>query len=375
MRIGLNLLYLLPGVVGGTETYAAGLIHALSEVYTDDEFVIFINKETVDWPIPVKSNFSRVICPVDGSNRTQRYLFEQTRFPSFLRQYRIDLIHSLGYVGPINSPCPAVITIPDPNYIDLAQMMPIHRRLALRFVSTQAARTAKQIITISEFSKARLCQALKLPAKKIMVTHLASRLEETANTNENWLELRQRYGIQEPYIVAFGGGTVNKNIPQFIQAFAALKNQYPHNLVLIGRLPPNIDLKTISQDISIENCIIPTGYVPRNHISALLHHADLFVLPSLYEGFGLPVLEAQQADVAIACSIAGSLPEVAGQGAAFFDPTSVEAITQTMIRCLSNADLQVELRRLGQENLKRFSWEKTAVETLAVYHQVLNRSR
>jgi glycosyltransferase involved in cell wall biosynthesis len=112
------------------------------------------------------------------------------------------------------------------------------------------------------------------------------------------------------------------------------------------------------------------GYVPNTHISSILGHADLFVLPSLYEGFGLPVLEAQQAGVAVACSTAGSLPEIAGEGAVFFDPLSSDDMARVIRECLSDLALCTRLRRMGAENVQRFSWDKTARETLAVYRQV-----
>lgn len=371
MRIGINLLYLIPGIVGGTETYAAGLLHGLAQKNNEDEFIVFVNREAAEWPLPNKSNFYRFICPVTGTNRSMRYLFEQFYLPRLLRHHMIDLLHSLGYVGPILSPCPTVVTIPDLNYFDLAQTMPFVRRIILRFFSTQLARKANHIITISQFSKERICRVLNIPGEKITVIYLASGKMNSLEKPDSWLELAQLYGIKERYVVAFGVGPMHKNIPRLIQAFAILKDQFPHQFVLIGRLASDINLSNMTQETALQDRLITTGYVPRSHISLLLRHADLYVIPSLYEGFGIPVLEAQQSGVAVACSNAGSLPEVAGKGAVFFDPSLVESITQTMIRCLSDNNLRANLVRLGRENIRRFSWEKTAAETLAVYQQVI----
>lgn len=371
--IGINLLYLLPGLVGGTETYARGLLSGLAAASCSHEFVVFVNREAASWQLPPAPNFTRVICPVTGTNRISRYYFEQVELPKLLRQQRINLVHSLGYVGPVISPCATVVTIPDLNYIDLGSTLSLHRHLMLRFTSTQAAKAADAIITISSFSKRRLCEGLNLPADKITVTHLAPQLELVKSPSEDWTELKQRYNIQEPYVVAFGGGAIHKNIPTLLRAFARVSHSLPHNLVFIGHLPPNVTISTFEK-LGLQSRVVTTGYVPASHVAPLLGHADLFVLPSLYEGFGLPVLEAQQADVAVACSTAGSLPEVAGEGAVFFDPNSVEAMAETMLRCLSDPDLRAELRKNGQENLKRFSWEKTALETLAVYQQILDSS-
>lgn len=372
MRIAINLLYLLPGNVGGTETYAAGLLHGISMMPTDYEFVVFVSREATDWPLPAKSNFKRVVCPINGANRAHRYFFEQFQLPFLLREHKISLVHSLGYVGPIMCPCPSIVTIPDLNYIDLAHTIPFHRRIPLRFFSTQAARVAKKIITISSFSKERLSQTLSLPRDKIVVTHLAPRHETLDSSTEDWSEIKQIYGINEPYLVAFGGGALHKNIDVLLRAFAILNQQLPINLVLIGHVPPDVDIAVTVKQQDIHGRVIPVGYVPGTHIRPLLSHADVFVLPSLYEGFGLPVLEAQQSGVAVACSKAGSLPEVAGDGAVFFDPESVDNMAETMIRCLYNSELRQSLHQRGLDNLKRFSWKKTAGETLAVYEKVLS---
>lgn len=371
MRIGINLLYLIPGVVGGTETYAAGLLSGLSQIDNKNEFFIFVNRSAADWPIPEKKNFTRIVCSVEGPIRYRRYFFEQFRFPKLLSQYKIDLVHSLGYVCPLRSPCPSVVTIPDLNYIDIAHTIGKGKRFVLKYFSTQAAKRANHVITISNFSKERFRQILKLPAEKITVTLLSSNMEENTASSINADELLRHYGIKEPYIIAFGGGSIHKNIPRLIQAFVSLKDSFAHNLVLIGHIPPNIDLPTLLNDHGLNGRLIATGYVPNSHIDLLLSQADLFVLPSLYEGFGLPLLEAQKAGVAVACSTAGSLPEVAGASVIFFDPFSADSIAQTIRKCLSDNSLRAEFRRLGQDNLKNFSWEKTAMETLSVYNNVL----
>ncbi len=372
MRVGLNLLYLIPGVVGGTETYAAGLLSGLARIDSQDEFLVFVNQESTKWPVPVAPNVTRIVCNIAAVSRVRRYFFEQIRFPHLLKKYRVDLVHSLGYVGPLLPPCPAVVTVPDANFVDLAYTMPWSKRISLRLFSIGAACLADHIITISYFSEGRL-RAILGNVKRISVTHLGPRaISHSTLTYDNVQALMEHYGISKPYIVAFGGTSSHKNIPALLQAFVLIAQTIPHNLVLIGHLPSNVNLDELNEQ-PLRERIVTTGYVPDEHIYPLLSHAELFVLPSLYEGFGLPILEAQQAGVAVACSSAGSLPEVAGEGAVFFDPTSVQAIAQTMTRCLSNPDLRATLRKLGRENLKRFSWERTAHQTLAVYREVLSK--
>jgi glycosyltransferase involved in cell wall biosynthesis len=373
MKIGINVLYLLPGVVGGTETYAAGLLHGLAEIDQQNEYVVFVNRESEQWPLPQATNFTRVVCPVRAAGRASRYFFEQVRLPRLLAQYRIDVVHSLGYVGPLIATCPSVVSVHDLNYITLSHIMSFVKRAALRFFSIQSARRANHVITISDFSKKEICRVLKLDPGKITVTYLGARGDNASNFPENWMELAARYRIREPYVVAVGGRTLNKNIPRMIRAFALVKDAFPHSLVLIGHIPSDVDLTTETEEVRAR--VTVTGYIPEEHIQPLLSHADLFVLPSLYEGFGLPVLEAQQAAVAVACSSAGSLPEVGGDGAVYFDPTSVEQIADAIGRCLADAPLRSHLILKGQENVSRFSWCKTARETLSVYHDVFKQKQ
>jgi len=372
MKIGINLLYLLPGVVGGTEAYAAGLLRGLAEIDRGNEYVVFVNRESEGWPLPQAVNFTRVVCPVQAAGRAYRYFFEQVWLPRLLAKYHIDVVHSLGYVGPLVASCPSVVTIPDLNYIAMKQTMPGMKRTILRFFSIQSAQRANHVITISRFSKGEICRTIKLNPGKITVTHLGAMRNADSNSSGNWAELTRRYCIRAPYVVAFGGRTLNKNIPHLIRAFALVKDAFPHSLVLIGHIPSNVDLATESKEI--RDRVTITGYVPEEHVLPLLNHADLFVLPSLYEGFGLPVLEAQQADVAVACSTAGSLPEVGGGGALYFDPTSVEHIADTIRRCLADATLRSQLILKGRANLARFSWNNTARETLSVYQDVFKQN-
>jgi glycosyltransferase involved in cell wall biosynthesis len=196
-------------------------------------------------------------------------------------------------------------------------------------------------------------------------------LSNHAPTDGNWSAIKKCYTIHEPYIVAFGGFSLHKNITRLIEAYAAIKNDFPHQLVLIGRIPANVNLEVEIKKWNINGRLVTTGYISDEDTISLLSHADLFVLPSLYEGFGLPVLEAQQAGVAVACSNAASLPEVGGEGAVYFNPKSVDDIMLAIKRCLADSTLRDQLIVQGKKNVARFNWKKTAQATLLVYHDVL----
>jgi glycosyltransferase involved in cell wall biosynthesis len=379
MRIGLNLLYLIPGRVGGTETYGLSLMSALSAADRENEYVVFLNREASEIPFPSAANFRRVHCAVSAVHRPLRYAWEQALLPAQLRKYGIDVVHSPGYVAPLSCPCANVVTIPDLNYRSIAAYVPLQKRLFLavpRFCSAQSARLAQRVITISDFSKREITTGLGLMPDKVSVTHLGPRPHVSDCDPSLWSSVRDLYGLPRHYVVAFGGGSRHKNIVRLISAFKAVMSSYPHALVLLGHIPSDVDIRAELARPGMAGRLLSLGYVPQDHITPVLAHADLFVLPSLYEGFGLPVLDAQQAGVAVACSTAGSLPEVAGQGAVYFDPRSVEALGAAIRRCLDDDGLRERLRELGRENVKRFSWEKTAGLTLHVYRQAaLDRGR
>ena len=373
MRIGINLLFMLPGVVGGTETYARDLLNHLAVLDQDNTYYIFVNRETAQWPLPNQPNFKRVICPIQATRRSVRYAYEQMILPFQLLALRIDLVHSLGYVGPLFTPCTPIVTLPDLNFMMLGGVvMPAARKRTLAFFATQAAQRARHVITLSEFSKSEIVSHLGLPPEKITAILLGTGTSFTDTPNEDWEAIRAQYHLPAHYVMAFAGGYPHKNIPRLIQAFAKLGGDLSQQLVLVGRLAPGVDAAALAAEAGIPGKVLALNHLPSDHVKAILEHGDLFVLPSLYEGFGLTVLEAQACNVAVACSRIASIPEVAGEGAVYFDPESVDDMATVIRACLLDENKRAELRELGRENLKRFSWDKTARETFAIYQRFGN---
>ncbi len=370
MKVGINLLYLIPGLVGGTETYAAGLLRGLSALTPEDEFVIFVNQEAGNWPLPDTPHFKRVVCPVRAVNRGRRYFFEQFRLPGLLKEYGVELVHSLGYVSPLHAPCPAVVTILDLNYRALGIQMAEGRRRVLAFVVKQSALRAKRVITISKFAQREIAETFHLPDGRVVVTYLAPhpRAGSGAAIDGAPVQALLRLRVQPPYVMAFSGRSPHKNISRLVSAFARAREQHnlPHQLVVVGHHPP--DWTNISETPMVrDNIIVFTGYLDDCVVETVLSGAQVLVFPSVYEGFGLPVLEAMRAGVAVVCSNQASLPEVAGSAAVFFNPYSVEEMARAIAEVALSPELRDELKRKGHENLKRFSWEATARGTLEVY--------
>jgi glycosyltransferase involved in cell wall biosynthesis len=375
MNIGLNLLFLLPGEVGGTETYALSLIQALSQVDLENRYYLFINNEAKNLVLPVSKNFIPVRCNFYARNRLIRFLWEQLALPVQAVYHRLDILHSPGYITPLILKCKSVVTIHDLNYLAIPEVFTFFTRIVQRvFVSLSVLRV-NQIIAVSEFTKIELCNNFNVPQDKITVTLEAPKNRDVQPFNDeiHREKFLGQFGIGKPFILAFSSLAQHKNIPMLIDAFiranASVDNRW--TLVVVGHLPVNIRKSDqITGHHFMDTFKVAfTGYLPDDDITRLLSSADLFAFPSLYEGFGLPVLEAMQHGIPVACSNRGSLPEIAGCAAIYFDPTDLEAMAESMVSLMTNRELRQQFSALGKYNVSQFSWERCARETLAVYEK------
>ncbi|MBU1858304.1 MAG: glycosyltransferase family 4 protein [Verrucomicrobia bacterium] len=373
MRIGLNLLYMIPGKACGSETYASGLIYGLSQIGRQHEFTVFVNRESSTWPLPKASNFKRVVCPVSATKRSRRYLYEQLFLPSLIKKYNLDLLHSLGYMTPFVLPCKSIVSIFDIVYNYPGAFSFLKKQL-LRLLLVISAQRADHVLTISESSRRQIVAYLSVPPEKVTVTLLAPK-NFLGCDERDWPDLASRLGIRDRYLLAFSSLTPSKNIPALLYAFAQVSKSLAEGvqLVLVGREPRRgISLRSLSNSLGMDRCVVFTGFLPDADLSQIFKHATAFVFPSLYEGFGLPILEAMAAGVPVACSNTASMPEVAGNAALFFDPSAPEGIVMALKQLLANQTLRTELVSKGYHNLKRFSWLTAAEKTLTVFEQVVS---
>lgn len=371
MKIALNLLYLIPGVVGGTETYARSLIAALARLDEDHDYTVYVNRESADLDITPSDNFHRVVCPVVAMQRAYRYGWEQFALPIQLHRLSPDLVHSLGYVGPIASGRPQVVSVHDVNYLGHSgRRTPVGRR-AFQFFVEKTVERASHVITISRFSRSEIMRHLGVPPEKVSVIYCAAKEDTTLSTGLSQQVVETLRDITQPYMIAFSSLSAHKNIARLIAAFASISSEVPHSLLLIGHMPEKSAEIRAELQRAGDHRIHFTGFIPDDDVDALMNRASLFVFPSLYEGFGLPILDAQQAGVPVACSDVAALPEVAGEGAILFDPLSVDDIAAKLKRALLDSDLRELLTQKGKENASRFSWDKAARETMDIYRKVV----
>jgi glycosyltransferase involved in cell wall biosynthesis len=285
----------------------------------------------------------------------------------------VDIIHSLGYVSPLRVACPAVVTIHDLNYRAFGKSMPTVRRVALDFFVRKSALRAKHVMTGSHFARQQIIDGLGLPPGKVSVAYNAVTVRKRGGgVAENNEVVRMKYNFARPYIIAFGSGSPHKNIPRLLEAFAYVRACYrlKYQMVIVGHA------MRYAQEIpwAMRDAVRFVGYMSDADLACILRGAEMLVYPSLYEGFGLPVLEAMAAGVPVVCSNVAALPEVGGDAAVYFNPCSVQDMGEKMMRVAQDRSLRQEMRERGYENVKRFSWEATAKATMAVY-EYLGRLR
>lgn len=372
MRIGINALFLIPGKVGGSETY---LRHVLGELVKLDEprprheLVLFCNRESRGtFAETARTEVSEVRCRVNAAIRSRRILYEQFVLPKLVKQRAVDVLWSPGYTAPLRLACPSVVSTLDMQYVHYPQDFSRAARAATRYLVPRAARKAAAVLTLSEHAKGEIVRYARVPAEKVHAVALAA--DETAGGDIPDAEqhaVLKHFRLDEPYILTVANAWPHKNVPALVRAHARLPESCARPLVIVGLGGHGLaQVKAAIKASPYRKRIVVTGWVREHALWTLYRRAAVFAFPSLYEGFGLPVLEAMAAGVPVVSSNATSLPEVYGDAALEFDPTDEAAMADAIRRVLEDQALARDLVERGRRNLARFSWRKTAEQTLAV---------
>lgn len=278
---------------------------------------------------------------------------------------KLDVFHTSDWFEPPSN-CPKVTTIHDLVVYKYPQTLPcrtiLNHRRKLEWVKKESA----LIITDSQSTKQDIIDILKIPERKIKVIYPGCALRYNVNQKQATSNIREMYKIKEDYILSVGTREPRKNLQRLIQAFVLLKNELPNlSLVIVGKYGWGKDIDNFKfKSSSWQTNIKLLGYVPKEELFSLYSGAECFVYPSLYEGFGLPILEAMASGCPVVTSNVSSMPEVAGKAAVLVNPESIEDISSGIKRALNERE---ELIKKGKQRAKNFSWEKTAEETLSVY--------
>jgi glycosyltransferase involved in cell wall biosynthesis len=298
----------------------------------------------------------------------------QAVLPWQLARLGADVCHFTNSVASWRTPCPAIVTIHDTTLWLFPELHPRRRLLSMRPLIPQAARHAKAIIAVSESAKADIVRILKVPAHRVHVVYEAAAACFQPLCGDGELtSVRRQYQLPEQFVLHVGTIEPRKNLVRLLEAYSQLRRSGKQSLhlVLVGSRGWNdTAVFRAVERLGLGDVVHILGYVPTEQLVALYNLADCLAFPSLYEGFGLPVVEAMACGTPVVASRRGALPEVAGSAAEFVDATDVDSIAAGLHRVLSDPDRQAELRLNGRARAAHFSWPVAAAQTRDVYDAV-----
>lgn len=369
MRIAIDLRRIKNPGIG---RYMQCLVEAILAQESGHEFLLLVPPDSQD-AVSCNGAGRQLLCGVKYYS-----VREQVELPRILRKHGIDLLHSPHFMLPLFSSCPAVATIHDVIYLACKNDLPSFRgRLYYRGMMLASARRAKRIITVSEFSKADIVRYLKIAPEKVEVVPSAvSPIFRPFREKSTIEAVRTTYGIRSDFILYTGIYKPRKNHAGLLRAFQRLKAAGVNaELVIAGPMNEGESrLKKLAQELGVGGQIIFTGAVNDNELSPLYSAARVYACPSLYEGFGFTVLEAMACGAPVVCSPETSLPEVASDAALYADPRDPDKFAEALAQVFSDAELRASLIAKGNKNCERFSWKKTAAQTIAVYESAIGEA-
>ncbi len=378
MKIGIDAS-LVVGEKAGVGFYTACLLEALAALDQVNDYVLYPFFYHVFDPRfkelkPPASNFSVRFSRLP--EKWTRYLWFRSGIPRHWLLGPADVLHSTTYCCPRRHTGKLVMTIYDISFIHYPEHHTEANRVHCLKGTLDGASMADRIIAISEHTKRDLIEYLNIPEDRVVVTPLAARKEfKPRPPEEARAYAMDRWGLNSPYLLSVGTLEPRKNIRRLIGAFCSLPRDIRDNYQLViagGKGWLSSDIYRTVTDMGMESRIQFLGYVPEPDLPWLYCGATCFIYPSLYEGFGLPPLEAMAAGIPVIASNTSSMPEVLGNAGILVDPGSEEDIGSSVIKVLSNSDLRREMSNKGISRSALFSWEKTAAQTLKVYESLGN---
>jgi glycosyltransferase involved in cell wall biosynthesis len=372
-HIGLNLVFLVPGETGGMEVVARELIPALVKAAPPGmRFTAFVNREAAAAGGPWGELLPAATVPVNARNRVQWVLGEQAALPVLGARAGVQLMHSLASTAPVWGRFRRVVTVHDLIYARFPDAHAGIRDKGMRALVPLAARRSHRVIADSQSTRDDLLELLRVSPERIDVVPLGlGSVQREPPPPER--EVRARFGLGErPVVLSLSAKRPHKNLLALIAAFARLPADGRPVLVLPGYPTAHErELRERARALGVDGDVRFPAWVADAELEGLWALARVFVFPSLYEGFGLPVLEAMARGVPVACSNASSLPEVAGEAALLFDPHDQSAIARALERLLEDEALRERLLALGSERAREFTWERAAELTLESYARAL----
>jgi glycosyltransferase involved in cell wall biosynthesis len=376
IHIGLNahLLSLGQSYRGaGISWYIVNLLRNLAQVSPDFfQYSAFLSDQAFQEP-SLRLHLSRL----PTHRPVVRILWEQFIQPLTLRQAGVDLLHALAFVAPLAAPCPFVVTIYDLSFLRYPEAFrPLNRWYLTQFTAHSVKR-AKAVIAISESTRQDVINLLGVPPERVHTVYCGADEKFRPLPPAKVDAFKADYQLPDTFILFLGTLEPRKNVDGLIRAYSSWRAREPDAPPLVvagGKGWYYSKIFELVESLNLTESIRFPGYISQEELPLWYNAASLFVYPSHFEGFGLPVLEAMACGIPVITSTVSSLPEVAGRdGAAWLvSPTDDEALAQAMAKLMANADLRASMSERGLAQAAKFRWEKTARETVAIYQKVLS---
>ncbi|EKD34313.1 MAG: glycosyl transferase, group 1 [uncultured bacterium] len=374
LHLGVNTLFHVPGDVGGTETYLRELLLAIARNYPQLRITLFTSLDNDPLMRRLFVAYPQVTTwclPFRAANRPMRIVMEQLWLPLVVRRSKVEVLWSPGYTAPFWAHCPQVVTVHDLQYKSHPDDLSRLERLTLDTLVRMACKKCDKIIAVSEFSKNEIVRFGFAPPGKIAAVlegvdpSFGVEMPVSAAPDE----LQPVLSSTKPYILTVAHTYPHKNVHLLVEAFGSIYKEIPHNLVIVGkeRLGESAVRQAVGRLPCLERLIRFQNGVSFDSLKHLYRHADVFVLPSVYEGFGLPVLEAMMAGTPVVSSRMASIPEVAGDHALYYLSGDSESLGKQIKAAVA---MESEQKTTWCERAKdwaaRFSWQQAAHDTVEV---------
>jgi glycosyltransferase involved in cell wall biosynthesis len=350
----------------GNEVYIRNLMSQFARLDPNSEFIAYLSKPRAEIEVPSAFRKSHV-----SGNPFKRLGFD---LPLRLRKDRPDLLH-VQYTGPVSCPVPLVVSVHDVSFLEHPQYFTRFRAAQLRLTVKRTIQAAARVLTPSEFSRRAILRHYPVDERKVIVVpNAVSSTFRPIDRQVAGAAVERKFGIRGPFVLTVGDLQPRKNHLGLLRAFEDVLRAHPHlphRLVFVGKETwYSKQLHRAVTRSSIANRVHFTGFVEDTELVHFYGACELFLFPSFYEGFGLPILEAMASGRAVACSNLTAIPEVADAAAILFDPNSTTEMARAISDVLLDSELRARLERLGTHRATLFSWEQAARRTLDVYYEV-----
>ncbi|MSU76149.1 glycosyltransferase family 1 protein [Patescibacteria group bacterium] len=354
----------------GLARYIQELISHASRIKSEHTFVVFLRQQDR----PHFTIRARNI-EVRATNIPHYTAREQLLFGWELKKANLDLMHFTNFNMPIGYRGPFVVTIHDLTLLRFAGRSKLSRlkHIPMQAVVRYGITHGRKVITISEYQRKLITKHFQIPSDRVEVIYEAVDPEYRSLPAGQINAFRKQKGLDKQFVMYAGQWREHKNLVRLIKAFKLVRATQDAKLVLAGKIDPAFTIiKETIVEQGLQDDVILTDYVKEKELPLYYNAAEVFAFPSLVEGFGLPPLEAMACGTAVASSNTGPMPEILGDAADYFNPRSTQSVADTIIKLLKNRTRREKFQKLGTQQVKKYSWSKTAVETLAAYDEALS---